>query len=109
VSSIHRGDVVSFRPPGNTAGHEQKGTRYGVVLQSDHAAWLSTVFLAPLSRGAQTAVFRPELTFKGQRTRVLLDQLKAIDRGRLGRLAGRLSAADLREVDAALRDVLGLV
>jgi mRNA interferase MazF len=103
----HRGDIVALRQPKDAAGHELRGHRYGVVVQSDDVAWLSTLLIAPTSTSAQPTVFRPELTVRGRKTRVMVDQLAAMDRGRLGRRVGRLSAADLREVEAALRDVLG--
>jgi mRNA interferase MazF len=103
----HRGDIVALRQPKEAAGHEQRGPRYGVVLQSDDLEGLSTLLVAPTSTSAQPTIFRPELTVRGRKTRVMVDQLAAVDRGRIGRTAGRLSADELREVEAALRDVLG--
>jgi mRNA interferase MazF len=103
-----RGEVVAVRASRSTVGHEQKGTRPAVIVQSDRAGWLGTVIVAPTSTGAQPAEFRPEVTVRGRTTRVLLDQLKTVDRGRLGRSSGHLAAADLREVDEALSLVLGL-
>jgi mRNA interferase MazF len=67
------------------------------------------VIVAPTSIGAQHAEFRPEITVRRRVTRVLLDQVKAVDRGRLGRSTGHLAAVDLREVDDALRLILGLL
>lgn len=90
-------------------GHEQKGTRPVVIVQSDHASWLGTVIVAPTSTSAQPAEFRPEVAVRGRRTRVLLDQVKSVDRGRLGRSSGNLAAADLREIDEALSLLLGLL
>jgi mRNA interferase MazF len=104
---LHRGDIVALRQPKGATGHEQRGQRYGVVLQSDDLEWLSTLLIAPTSTAAQPTIFRPELTVRGRKTRVMVDQLAAVDRGRIGRTAGRLSADALREVEAALRDVLG--
>ena len=102
-----RGDIVALREPKGAAGHEQRGHRYGIVLQSDNLEWLSTLLIAPTSTSAQPTIFRPQLAVRGRKTRVMVDQLAAMDRGRIGRRVGRLSAADLREVEAALRDVLG--
>ena len=53
MSSLHRGDVVALPPPRGAIGHEQKGRRYGVVLQSSDLARLSTVIVAPTSASAQ--------------------------------------------------------
>jgi mRNA interferase MazF len=44
----------------------------------------------------------------GQATRVLVEQTTAITPVRLGRSLGRFSAAELRDVDAALALVFGL-
>jgi mRNA interferase MazF len=102
-----RGDIVALRQPRNATGHELRGQRYGVVVQSDDLAWLSTLLIAPTSTSAQPTVFRPEVTVRGRTTRVMVDQVTAMDRARVGRRVGRLSAGEIREVEAALRDVLG--
>jgi mRNA interferase MazF len=102
-----RGDIVALRQPKNATGHELRGQRYGVVVQSDDLAWLSTLLIAPTSTSAQPTVFRPEVTVRGRTTRVMVDQVTAMDRARVGRRVGRLSAGEIREVEAALRDVLG--
>lgn len=70
---------------------------------------LSTWLVAPTSTGRRGASFRPEVEIDGQPTRILVEQVTAIDpERRLGEFAGRLSATELREVDRALMDVLGL-
>lgn len=79
-----------------------------MIVQSDSASWLGTVIVAPTSASAQSAEFRPEITVRGRTTRVLLDQVKSVDRGRLGRSSGHLAAVDLREIDEALSLLLGL-
>ena len=89
-------------------GREQPGTRYAVIVQADELLALSTAIVAPTSRGAAPATFRPQVDINGQATRVLIEQLRAVDVERLGDLAGRLSAAEQRAVDEALVLVLGL-
>lgn len=107
-SSCRRGEVVTVRGARDASGREQKGVRPAVVLQSDRAHWLATVVVAPMSTSAQPAEFRPTITLRGRTTRVLLDQIKSIDRRRIGRSSGHLAAAELREVDGALSLFLGL-
>jgi len=46
---------------------------------------------------------------EGVRTRVLIDQMRAVDGSRLGELAGRLDAAETGEVDRAIRLMLGIL
>jgi mRNA interferase MazF len=105
---VQRGEVFRLRAPRGTRGHEQAGHRYGVVVQADELLSLSTVIVAPTSTRAQPASFRPEVEIEGQRTRVLVEQLGAIDPRRLGESYGLLAFGELREVDRALAVVVGL-
>jgi len=49
-----------------------------------------------------------EITVARSRTRVLADQLTAVDRSKLGPSAGTLTWEELAEVDTAIQVVLGL-
>ena len=109
TSSLRRGDLVSLRAPKRAIGHEQRGQRYAVIVQSDDAEWLSTVLIAPTSTSALPTVFRPEIAIRGRKTLVLTDQLTTADRGRIGRTAGRLTFDELRGIEEALKDILGLL
>lgn len=102
-----RGDVHKLRNPRDTRGHEQQGTRYAVVVQSDLLP-LSTWLVAPTSTSARPASFRPEIELNGRATRVLVEQTTAVDPTRLGDRVGRLALHEQHEVDNALRVVLGL-
>ena len=102
-----RGDVYQLRLP-KGVGHEQHGDRFGVVVQSDELLPRSVVLVAPTSRSARPASFRPEIVADGETTRVLVEQVGAVDAQRLGHLAGHLSREELWGVDDALMTVLGL-
>ncbi|SOC56743.1 type II toxin-antitoxin system PemK/MazF family toxin [Ornithinimicrobium cerasi] len=102
-----RGDVHEVPAPGGARGHEQRGRRLGVIVQSDDLP-LSTVVIAPTSRSAPPRIFRPEVEVDGERTCVLVEQLRTIDVNRLGRLVGHLGRDDHRAVDRALELVLAL-
>jgi mRNA interferase MazF len=103
-----RGDLYRLRAPKDVRGHEQTGSRYAVVVQSDDLP-LSTWIIAPTSTGRREATFRPEIEIDGVRTRVMVEQLTAVDpETRLGQFAGRLGTAELRAVNAALKTVLDL-
>lgn len=103
-----RGEVFRLRSPRGSKGHEQTGHRFAVVVQSDALA-LSTWLVAPTSTSALAASFRPEVEVLSRQTRVLVEQTVAADPQRLGDLAGRLTHEEMRQVDAALRLVLGLL
>ncbi len=102
-----RGDVYRFKLP-KGVGHEQHGDRYGVVVQANELLPRSVVLVAPTSTSARAASFRPEIDLDGQTTRVLVEQLGAVDASRLGDLRGHLSPEEMWGVDRALTTVLGL-
>ena len=104
---MRRGDVFSLRLP-KRVGHEQHGRRFGVVVQSDAFLSRSVVLVAPTSTSAKPASFRPEIVVDGTATRVLVEQVGAVDTQRLGDLAGHLTPEELWGVDTALLTVLGL-
>ena len=104
---MRKGDVHRFRLP-KGVGHEQQGERFGVIVQADALLPRSVVIVAPTSASARSASFRPVIEVKGEPTRVLVEQLGAVDAQRLGPRVGRLSAGELWAVDDALATVLGL-
>ena len=102
-----RGEIFKLRLPA-ARGREQAGARFGVVVQADELLALSTVLIAPTSRSAPPRSFRPTITIDDRETRVLVEQLRAVDVTRLGDSVGRLSAPEIHALDAALEVVLGL-
>lgn len=102
-----RGDVFEVVGPRRPSGHEQRGPRLGVIVQSDDLP-LSTVLLAPTSRSAPPRFFRPLVEVAGETTCVLVEQLRTVDVSRLGRLVGHLARDDREAVDDALELVLAL-
>lgn len=102
-----RGDVVGLSDP-RRVGHEQRGARLGVVVQADEFLPRSVVIVAPTSTSARPASFRPEIEVAGERTRVLVEQVSAVDARRLGDRCGHLSPEELWGVDECLALVLGL-
>ncbi|MBK8458927.1 MAG: type II toxin-antitoxin system PemK/MazF family toxin [Micropruina sp.] len=103
-----RGDIYRLRANRSAEGHEQRGPRYAVVVQSDDLQ-LSTMLIAPTSTSVIPTDFRPRIDMDGTATYVLIEQTAAINvETRLGDFAGRLSSAELADVDRALSIVLGL-
>lgn len=68
----------------------------------------SVVLVAPTSRSARAASFRPGIDVAGEATRVLVEQVAAVDVQRLGELAGHLNREELWGIDDALQTVFGL-
>ena len=100
-----RGDVHELKAPRDARGHEQRGNRYAVVVQSDLLP-LSTWLVAPTSTSARPTSFRPEVEVSGKTTHVLVEQTAAVQPERLGRIVGHLSHQEMSMVDRALRVVL---
>jgi mRNA interferase MazF len=107
LAGVTRGDIYRVRRPAGR-GHEQRGPRYGVIVQTDPLLGLATAIIAPTSRSAAPATFRPEVRVGGDASRVLVEQLRAVDLQRLAERVGHLSADEQSAVDDALELVLGL-
>lgn len=106
---VRRGSIwwVDLDP---TQGAEIRKSRPAVVLSADGLNRARrTVVVVPLSSGPNP---RPPLVVAvpsaGERSVAVCDQLRAVDRTRLRRLAGSVTREDLRMVEAAVRAVLGL-
>lgn len=98
-----RGDVYRLQLPKGVR-HEQRGERFGVVVQANAFLPRSVVIVAPTSRSARPASFRPEVDIAGER--VLVEHVGAVDTSRLGELAGHLTPEEMWGVDDALATVL---
>lgn len=104
---MQRGDIHELRIP-KGVGHEQHGRRFGVIVQSDALLSRSVVLLAPTSTGARPASIRPEIAVLGKATRVLVEQVGAVDVSRLGEQVGRVEVDSMLNIDESLAAVLGL-
>ena len=104
---MQRGDVYELRLP-RRSGHEQQGRRFGVVVQSDALLPRSIVLIAPTSRSARRASFRPEVVIEGETTKVLVEQIGAVDANHLGDRVGLTSPEEMWGIVESLMTVLEL-
>jgi mRNA interferase MazF len=76
-----------------TVGSEIRKSRPCVVISPpemhDH---LRTVIVAPMTTGAHPAPYRIAVTFRGKSGLILLDQVRTLDKTRLVRKLGAVSA-----------------
>lgn len=79
-----------------------------MIVQADELLPRSVVLVAPTSASARAASFRPEIELLGEVTRVLVEQVGAVDVGRLGDLVDHISPQQQWGIDEALVTVLGL-
>ncbi|MGI8840874.1 MAG: type II toxin-antitoxin system PemK/MazF family toxin [Caulobacteraceae bacterium] len=100
---MRRGDVwlVALDP---TVGSEIRKTRPCVVVSPpemhDH---LRTVMAAPMTTAGHPAPYRIAVAFAGKTGLILLDQMRALDKTRLVRREGAITAAVLARALAMLR------
>lgn len=102
---VSRGEVwlANLDP---TQGSEIRKTRPCLVISPaeihDH---MRTVIVAPMTTAGRPAPFRIPITFQETAGRVLLDQIRTIDKSRLVRRLGSAPGATLSSALAVLRDM----
>jgi mRNA interferase MazF len=87
---VLRGEVywVNLDP---TVGSEIQKTRPALVVSpDDFNAALPRVIIAPITSAGQRLGCRPEVTFQKKSARILLDQLRCVDKVRLGKKMGKI-------------------
>jgi mRNA interferase MazF len=97
---VKRGEVywVNLDPT------EIKKTRPALVISPDDLnAALPRVIIAPLTSKGQSLGCRPRVKFKGKSARILLDQLRSVDKHRL---AGKMGEIDLAKWHPILLEML---
>ena len=108
AEDVYRGDVylVSLNP---ARGGEIQKTRPCVIVSPDELnAYLRTFIVAPLTTGSHTYPFRVPCHSKGVQAMSYLDQIRAVDQGRLVRRLGKLSSSTLRQALAILQEMFAL-
>lgn len=102
---VKRGDIwiVNLDP---TIGSEIKKSRPCVVVSPaelhDH---LRTVIVAPMTSKGFAAPFRVPVTHAGKKGLILLDQVRTVDKARLAKRLGAVSAKTLSAALSTLQEV----
>lgn len=100
---ILRGEVywVNLDP---TVGTEIQKTRPALIVSPDDMnAALPRVLIAPITSKGQAMGCRPEVTFQSKPARILLDQLRSVDKSRL---SGRMGSIPIIAWHAVLLEML---
>ncbi len=103
--SVVRGEIwlVNLDP---TTGSKIKKARPCVVISPPELHdYLRTVMVAPMTTGSRPAPFRVAVRHAGKSGLILLDQVRTIDKARLVKRSGSLTAVTLRATLATLREV----
>ncbi len=104
-TAFARGEVhlVGLDP---TLGSEIKNTRPCLIVSPDELnQHLRTVMVAPMTTGGQAYPWRVACRFQNRSGFVALDQLRTVDRERLVKRLGRLSAATTTDVLDTLQEM----
>ena len=87
-----------------TLGSEIRKTRPCVVISPPEMhQHLRTVIVAPMTTGSRPAAFRVPITFKGKTGLILLDQIRTLDKVRLVRREGAVTATTLKRTLGVLQ------
>ncbi len=82
-----------------TVGTEVQKTRPCVVVSPDELnSRLNRVIVAPLTSTIRPLRFRVNTTIAGRPSSVVLDQLRTVDCGRLGKRLGKIDARTMGEI-----------
>ena len=114
MEPITRGEIY-YTNLDDAIGCEQGGHRPVLILQSDLLNPTSpTAIVAPITSiiknpFMQSHCILPPHSPLRERSMVLTEQVRTLDRQRLGAYVGRLQAKELRDVEQALCYTLGLI
>ncbi len=87
---VKRGEVywIELDP---TVGSEIRKTRPCLIISPDDMnSALPRVIIAPITSKGQPLGCRPEVVFNGKRAKILLDQLRSVDKRRLQEKMGEI-------------------
>jgi mRNA interferase MazF len=92
-----------------TVGSEIKKTRPCIIVSpSEMHDHLRTVMVAPMTTGSKSAPFRIPIAFRGKRGRILLDQVRSLDKARLIKRLGKAGEKTVTETLRTLQEVFAL-
>ena len=101
---VKRFDVwlVDLNP---TKGREINKTRPCIVISPNEMSALSTVLMAPMTTKGFEFPCRVKCRFKGKSGLILLDQIRAVDKSRLVKKLGTISAKTQVELCSCLQEM----
>lgn len=93
--------IVNLDP---TIGSEIKKTRPCVIVSPDELNLnLRTVVIAPITSNKKKYPTRVKLIFENKEGRIVIDQIRTIDKQRIVKIAGELTTKEYLEVKSIIR------
>jgi mRNA interferase MazF len=102
---MRRGDVQLVRLDPTLGSEIQKARPCVIVSPDELNAHLRTVIVAPMTTGGRAYPWRIRCRFQNRAGFVVLDQLRTVDRERLVKRLGALSAQTVAEVMGGLQEM----
>jgi mRNA interferase MazF len=102
-AAVRRGEVylVELNP---TRGREIRKTRPCLVVSPDELnAHMGSFIVAPLTTGSHPFPFRVSCRFAGKDGHLVLDQMRTVDRERLGKRLGAVTTVTLTKALGVLQ------
>jgi len=115
MQNVKRGDIwlVNLDP---TLGHEIKKSRSAVIIQNNIGNKYSPItIIAPITSQNTGKIYPIEVLLRKEGSdfdkdsKILLNQIRAIDKKRLIKKLGKVSAELINKIDDAIKISLGLI
>ena len=104
-----RGEIywVNLDP---SIGTETKKTRPGLILSNNIGNEVSNrVIIAPMTSNVEMVYpFEVKINMGNNESKAMLDQIRVVDKTRLGKLLGEISNSELRNIEKALKLVVDI-
>jgi len=89
-----------------TVGSEIQKTRPCLVISPDEMnSYIATIIVAPMTTRGRDYPSRVNCEFEGKAGQIVLDQIRTVDKSRLVKKLGKISAAAQNEVLAVLLEM----
>ncbi len=88
-----------------TIGSEIKKTRSCVIISPDEMnKYLRTIVVAPMTTQSKTYPTRVKVKHQSKTGRIILDQVRTIDKQRVVKLFNKLSETEIKKVKSVLKE-----
>lgn len=94
--------IVNLDP---TVGSEIKKTRPCVIVSPDEMnKYLRTITIVPVTSQSKVYPTRAEISFQGNQNWAIIDQIRTINKSRIIKQAGRLSADEITQIKQIMKE-----
>lgn len=89
----------------DSASSEAKKTGQCMVISPDEMnKFLSTLIIAPVTADSEGYPTRPKIKFFNKPARVVLDQIMTIEKARIIKILGEITAPEIKKIKAVLKE-----